>query len=333
MKKIIKKIKSNISIISKEWTQDVQEYSWKLAITRLGSTVFRLLRLNNISVIFANKKNAIVMEYLRLNYGYVFQKYQKNQNSIILRKSDCKAAPIWVCWFDGVENAPPLVKRCIESIFEHANGHPVHVITWENIFDYVDMPQILKDKVASKKIGLAHYSDILRVHLLEKYGGLWLDATIFCNRDLPEYYFTTEFFTCKSDCTTPGCISSNRWTTFCLGGSEGNILFKVLKDFYLSYWNKESCAIDYLFFDDAIELAQEMIPLVKQEIDSVLENNVRRDELISRFSEPWDELVVADLIDSDTILFKLGYRENKFLQEYDSQGRLTVYSAFIKKLF
>lgn len=333
MKQIIGKIKNRASTIQREWNQDVQTYSRKLAITRLGSTVFKLIRMNDISTVFANKKNAIVLEYLMLNYGYLFRKYQEDRTYGAARKGSCKDAPIWVCWLDGVENAPPLVKRCIKSISLHANGHPVHIITWENSSEYIEIPQILKDRMANGEIGLAHYSDVLRVCLLEKYGGLWLDATVFCNRDLPEDYFQTSFFTCKSDYPTPGCVSSNRWTTFCLGGSEGNILFQALKDFFLCYWSKESCAIDYLFFDDVIELALEMVPQIRQEINNVPANNIRRDELISRFYDPWSELAVKDLIDSDTVLFKLGYRENRYLQEYDSKGQSTVYSAFIKELF
>ncbi|MGO5163485.1 capsular polysaccharide synthesis protein [Fusicatenibacter saccharivorans] len=333
MKQIIRKIKNNIGIIKKEWYQDIQTYSRKLAITRLESTIFRLIRMNDISAAFANKKNVIVMEYLKSNYGYLFQKYQEYRTDDVARKGSSKNAPIWVCWFDGIENAPPLVKRCFKSICQHANGHPVHIITWENCTDYVEIPQILKDKIANGEIGLAHYSDVLRVCLLEKYGGLWLDATIFCNRDLPEEYFQVSLFTCRSDRPTPGCVSANRWTTFCLGGSEGNILFQALKDFFLCYWSKESCAIDYLFFDDAIELALEMVPQIKQDINNVPTNNIRRDELILRFYDPWSELAVKDLVDSDTVLFKLGYREKRFLQEYDSQGRPTVYFAFINELF
>ncbi|MBS5431254.1 MAG: capsular polysaccharide synthesis protein [Lachnospiraceae bacterium] len=333
MRSLLVKIRNNFEDISKEWKRDIREYSWSLALTRFMGTMFRILRLNSASTAFLNRKNDIVLSYLEKKYGYIFLRYKDEKNTEMPKIKDIDRLPIWVCWLDGIENAPPLVRRCVDSIYRHANSHPVNLITWEKISDYVDMPPFLKDKVLRKQMGCAHYSDILRVFLLEKYGGIWLDATIFCSRDLPEEYFTYNFFSCKSDRATSGCISNNQWTTFCLGGCKGNVLFKALKAFYLEYWEQETCAIDYLFFDDAIELARRLLPEVNKEIDQVPQTNDRRDELIQRFEDAWTEGIVDDLMKSDTIIFKLGYREKRFLQTTDGDGNSTVYAAFLQGLF
>lgn len=333
VKSLAGKIKNNLKIIADEWRQDTKEYSISLAFTRLMGTVLRIFRLKSASAMFQNKKNDIVLSYLEQKYGHVFLKYKNEKNMELPEAEKTDELPVWVCWLDGIEKAPSLVRQCINSIYKHVNGHPVILITWENISDYIEVPRFLADKVIKKEIGYAHYSDILRVFLLEKYGGMWLDATIFCSKDLPEEYFSYNFFSCKSHQTTPGCVSDNRWTTFCLGGRKGNILFKTLKDFYLEYWKYEIHAIDYLFFDDAIELARKLIPEVKKEIDLIPLTNDKRDELIQRFADPWSEEAVADLINSDTVIFKLGYRESRFLREADVKGNSTVYTAFLKGLF
>lgn len=333
MKKFLNKVKSNALTIKKELKQDINEYSVKLAFIRCMGTIFKILRMNSISTVFLTKKNSIVMSYLEMKYGQIFLKYKDNKNSPKLENTIVRELPIWVCWFDGIEKAPPLVQRCIDSIYEHANGHPVNFITWDTIDDYIEIPFYIKKKVLKKEMSYAHYSDIIRVFLLEKYGGIWLDATIYCIKDIPDEYFRYQFFSCKSNLPTPGCVSNNRWTTFCLGGYKENVLFQCLKTFYLEYWKREKHAIDYLFFDDAIELAYKLLPEVRKEIELVPQNNIKRDELILRFADVWNEKSVSDLLRSGTIIFKLGYREANFLHKYNNENKLTVYGAFIEKLF
>lgn len=332
MNKFLYKIRNNFILIKNELKQDIKEYSVKLAIIRLLGSIFRILKINFLSNKFIKKKNHIVLSYLEKNYGDIFLKYNDEDNLTVI-ENDFTIVPIWICWFDGVESAPPLVKRCIESIYNHANNHPVNLITWENIDIYIDIPQYIKEKLLNKQMSYAHYADIIRIFVLEKYGGIWLDATIFCVQNLPNEYFNYNFFSCKSTIPTPKCISQNRWTTFCIGGIKGHILFKVLKEFFLEYWRKEKHAIDYLFFDDAIDIAYRFIPKVQNDINHVPLNNIRRDELILRFADVWNEESVSDLMKSDTIIFKLGYREVNFLRKYNSENKLTIYGAFIKKLF
>ena len=333
MKKIFNKVKKNALIIKNELKQDINEYSAKLAFIRCMATIFKILRINSISTVFLNKKNRMVLSYLEKEYGQIFLKYKNEKKTLIFKNTIISELPIWICWFDGIEKAPPLVQRCINSIYEHANGHPVNFITWDTVFNYIEIPFYIKEKVLKKEMSYAHYSDIIRIFLLEKYGGIWLDATIYCIKDIPDEYFRYQFFSCKSNLPTPGCVSNNRWTTFCLGGYKENVLFQCLKTFYLEYWKREKHAIDYLFFDDAIELAYKLLPEVRKEIELVPQNNIKRDELILRFADVWNEESVSDLLRSGTIIFKLGYREANFLHKYNNENKLTVYGAFIEKLF
>ena len=47
---------------------------------------------------------------------------------------------IWICWFQGIENAPELVKKCYESIRKNNPDKRIVVITSENISEYVKFP-------------------------------------------------------------------------------------------------------------------------------------------------------------------------------------------------
>ena len=330
---VLKKINNNLHSINQEWKQDKKNFSNHLAYTRLLSNLFRIIRMNKLSIRYSEKKNEIILAWLKNKYGDIFLKPRTQNTKKDIQNKEYKEEPVWVFWYSGIETAPALVRRCVESIYEHANGHPVHLLNKHNLDSYIELPLIFKERLNNREIGLAHFSDVLRVYLLEKYGGLWLDATIFCNKNLPENYFTNEFFSCKSLEKTPGCVSQNRWTTFCIGGKPGNILFRVLKDFFYAYWNQEKAAIDYLFFDDAIYLTYTMLIDAKREIDNVPINNVKRDLLIKRFADKWEASCLEDLLGEGDVLFKLGYREAIYLQEKNPDGEDTIYSAFIKHIF
>lgn len=325
---MINKIFRTLKKIIYDFCIDCYNFNFLLAIYRAGETIFHVLRIKKISYYFLNKKNVVILKYLKNNYGHVFDKYKNKQNYM---KKNSNEAPVWVCWLDGIESAPPLVKRCISSIKNNSGTHPVNIITWKNIDKYINLPDYIVEKTKKGMIGPAHFSDVLRICLLAEYGGIWLDSTIYCNGKLPEEYFGYSFFSCKSEKEDIGCVSKNQWTTYCLGGFKGNIFFNALRDFFYLYWKQENVAIDYLFFDDAIELARESIPLVEKMIDDVPHNNIDRDKLISRFDKAWKDGCLDDIFCSNTIFFKLGYREKKYLNKYTIDDKLTVYYAFLKE--
>ena len=64
-----------------------------------------------------------VIRYLEDSYNDLIQKYMK-QNS-----SSNKDIPniIWVCWWQGLENAPEIVKVCFESIKKFAGERKVPI--------------------------------------------------------------------------------------------------------------------------------------------------------------------------------------------------------------
>lgn len=93
-----------------------------------------------------------------------------------------------------MDNAPPLIQACINSTRKNAGNAEVIVITKDNISDYVDVPAYIMEKKRKDWISFAQLSDIIRFLLLEKYGGLWLDATVFTAKEIPENYFDYDFF-------------------------------------------------------------------------------------------------------------------------------------------
>jgi len=91
---------------------------------------------------------------------------------------------IWRYWAQGWENAPFMVQHCTESIYHYAPDWEIINLDDDNIGEYIELPEILLKEPNFPKATL---SDLIRILLLKKYGGVWIDATIFLNTNLTEF--------------------------------------------------------------------------------------------------------------------------------------------------
>lgn len=84
-------------------------------------------------------------------------------------------------WHQGEAAAPEIVKFCIDSWRTRNPGWDVCVLDAETGPAAVAMPTLPDD------MSLSHRADILRMRLLEEYGGVWADATSYCARPLDDW--------------------------------------------------------------------------------------------------------------------------------------------------
>lgn len=88
---------------------------------------------------------------------------------------------IWWCWLQGIEAAPPIVNACYNSIKRQITDREIRVIDERNWSEYVELPGYIVEKWGKGQIPAALFSDLLRLQLLIKYGGMWIDSTVFCS--------------------------------------------------------------------------------------------------------------------------------------------------------
>lgn len=91
---------------------------------------------------------------------------------------------VWLMWWQGLDNAPELVRRCYASWQHHNPGWRVVFLDEANFRDYVDIDDIL---ASGNTFKLQAMSDIIRIYLVSRHGGVWVDATCFCCRPLDEW--------------------------------------------------------------------------------------------------------------------------------------------------
>lgn len=221
-------------------------------------------------------------------------------------RSDVADEPIWVMWYQGIENAPKIVQCCVESIKEHSAGHEVIVLSESNLFEYIALPEFIIEKFRKGYISNTHLSDMVRLSLLYLYGGAWLDATLLVTNDIPEQYFRKELFSINFGKNSKD-PSHGRWTTFCFFAQKGNVLIEQTLKYHYFYWMQEDYPIDYVMFDYFINYIVKHDDTVAKQIAEIEPTNLAVFDLIDRLNTPYvkNQPIVRD---SRTIFSKLSWK-------------------------
>lgn len=180
------------------------------------------------------------MDFYKLWISEGYKEF-KNEYSMWIKKKEYlveeeESDYIWVAWLQGYKNAPILVKKCIDSIRKHAGNRKLKFITLDNYKLYVEMPDTIVEKFESGSMCAAHFTDILRLMLLEKFGGLWIDATVYCLGSIESVYKHNDFFTFRIKDPSNAKIATN-WILY---SKKGNIFVRETLELILQYWNQEN---------------------------------------------------------------------------------------------
>lgn len=112
---------------------------------------------------------------------------------------------LWLYWENprGEAGPPPFITLCRKSIELHAGGHDIRVVTPQNLATYLPNYPHRLFKIAAEPLGridkyfnrggrrtraIAQRADYVRALLLEKYGGIYLDADAILLADLTPYF-------------------------------------------------------------------------------------------------------------------------------------------------
>ena len=271
------------------------------------------------------RKHQIMIDFLEDKFKDYWKNYQV-QESI----PDCDEKlrnKIWICWWQGIDNAPEIVKACVNTIKRNAGEYEVIVITDDNCKDYVQFPDWLEEKRKKGVFSRTHYSDLLRMSILAKYGGIWIDSTFFCTGRSFEDYMKMPLWSIKRPDYLHCSIASGYFAGYSLGcGYENQWMFKVIRDFLFNYWAECDKLIDYLLVDYAVVLAQKHNVKIANAFSKIRPNNKYCDELYKVLGQPYDEGLWKKIC-KDTVLYKLTWKQS-FAKEVD--GKPTFYGMMIE---
>ncbi len=264
--------------------------------------------------------NNKILKKLRKKYRNFIKEWKVSAPSGQRVRSD----KVWVLWLQGIENAPHIVQCCVRSLQENLKDREIILLTQDNYKDYVQFPDYVQQKIDSGSITKTHMSDLLRLELLNRYGGTWIDATVFCSGgeilgymlDSDLFFFQTLKPGLDGECT---CMSS--WF---MTASTQNPVLMLTQDLLYDYWKNHTKLLDYFLMHDFFELALEAYPEEKKKVIPFSSSTPHI--LLLRLFEEYEEPLWKS-VQKMTPFHKLSY---KFTKEQE-QLKGTYYDVLFAK--
>ena len=178
-------------------------------------------------------------------------------------------SPIWVCWWQGEKKMPDIVKACYSSICRHADNHPVILITEKNFQEYATMPDFIMQRLYKREMTITHFSDLLRMNLLKRHGGIWLDSTILLTKDIDSIINTSlPYYSHHHIPNNCNVVKGNGPVSFLLAVKA---IFSPLSSWMLStiIGKTTTGIVTYLFIDYLFALAYKHIPAVSKMVNNI----------------------------------------------------------------
>ena len=98
---------------------------------------------------------------------------------IFLVRSLRKPIPkiIWTYW-NSDDVLPDFIERCIQTWRDKNPDYEIIVLNDSKLSDYLSSDEVRKIKGWKYNDCVQKHSDLVRLFILSKYGGIWLDASI-----------------------------------------------------------------------------------------------------------------------------------------------------------
>ncbi len=167
---------------------------------------------------------------------------------------------IWQMWWEGEENAPDVVRICIDSVRSMNPHRKVVVLSESTLKDYVTLPDYIYRKHSAGLMSTARFSEIVRLYLLSQYGGTWIDASVYMSGEMPSAIEDSSFFVYKSEAWIHAGNSSlslqrlrelvdgrsipyESFSTWLIHSEKGNAFVRKLLAMMLEYWRDNDAEV------------------------------------------------------------------------------------------
>lgn len=249
--------------------------------------------------------------YLNDNFKYTSDLYRNDEKIV------------FVLWFQGEKQMPELIRRTYASIKEKTKKYKLIFLDESNIFDFIDVPEFIKTKLKNKKIILQGLADYFRMKLLEKYNCLWLDASILCLNEIPEYVFESEYYSIKSRDLYQGkkeyqlCPNFPFGQVYVLSGKNKRFYSQICH-IYEDYFRKHNVLLDYFMTYYIMNFLYTYDIYDKRIIDDLKENNCRVEDYFYFRDRPKDFVPISP----DDIFAKCSYKVEDLSKIIDDENTL-----------
>lgn len=209
--------------------------------------------------IFKRSYKVALRNFLRKDIVDIIQKYK---NVGLYSPESRMSDNVWSLWWDDSNGLPEVVDVCRKSLKNNIGDKNLILLNKDNVSGYVSIPQHILSRLENNEISLSHLSDIIRLELLIRYGGTWVDSCLFIMKPIRigEKLTMTRVHPNESHC-------EGKWSFGVISTPSHHKLMRFMLDCLLRYWERYDAVVDYLMFDSFMMIAYEEFEDVRAEID------------------------------------------------------------------
>lgn len=256
-----------------------------------------------------------------------YKAYKQESNDEQVRR-------IWICWWQGYEAMPELCKMCYHNLKRYVPiDCTLTLVTSENYHEFVELPQVILDKLNRGILPITQFSDILRNALLYKIGGLWIDSSIWIT---PGYFETIgwnlNYWSIKlnhifKEYMIGQVVSECRWSSFNMYGKKGNLANRFVYEAMCKYYSEHNLTLDYFGQNFFFRVGYNNLPQITRLIDDIPLSNSHVYHLFLRMNEPFNEVEWKEMC-SDNGAFKLS-QKTTYLENVN--GKMT-FAGYLRNM-
>ncbi|MFC8681253.1 capsular polysaccharide synthesis protein [Microbacterium ureisolvens] len=263
---------------------------------------------------------------LRTAAGLPAEAGSRKDGRIIAARDGARVDPrdlkLYTFWNTPLESAPPLVRACVAELTRlHAGGStPLTVLDGASARELVEIPDAVAD--ALEKDHPAHFSDFVRVSVLDRLGGIWVDATCWAPEPLPA---------AVAPLLTAGALYP-RWTRRQIGNwfiaaVPATPLIGLQRLALEAWWESGGGIPDYFLFHRIFEVLLDLVPEFHGQWDAAPTLSSAASHLLQLgMMQPWDADAMR-FVAGASIVQKLSYKydaapEGSVLDRLVSEGAL-----------
>lgn len=240
------------------------------------------------------------------NWRYMINQYflgNLNHFDIQAKKDLGTEKIIWQYWGQGLDDKtlPPIAKASFNSIDRYKGEYLVIRLDDNNISEYLDLPDFVWEKKGKNNFRFPFFSDLLRLALLNAYGGVWIDATIILTAPIPEDLLQQDLFMFQRSSEakykeewhnfSPSYFCWESWhlvnvlNSFIIAKKD-NYIIDTMLNLLLNYWQTQRSVYHYHFFQILFEelMVNDLYPLRGKIIDDTLPHLLHK-----KMHEPFDQ--------------------------------------------
>lgn len=236
---------------------------------------------------------------------------------------------IWQYWGQGIDCAVKnlTVQLCFASVDKFKNDFQVIRLDDQNIKDYLDLPDFIWEKKQNPYFKPAFFADLIRLALLDTYGGIWIDATILLTAPIHPLLLKQNFFMFQRQSSA---LNKDFWENFnqdyfgwdvhhnvnvlnsFIVAKRDNKIIHSCFEIMMNYWQTQSKIPHYFIFQI---MFNELIKCIELNEENLIMDDTLPHLLQSIIHQPFNEYSYNEII-RKTNIHKINYTKDIVLGSY-----------------